>query len=213
MKKEQPTSLTWENEPFVNSKPTPTFGSVLASEPISKPPSSLMQQNLTNMNSVGLDNSFSRTMKTETEKVMAYNTATGKIELVERQTRSFASVVSDGAGRFKVTGQSTPRVVPKNDYDFQQANARLQKESLPESSSSKESFYDKNISFFDKISCESTIGKDGQNDKNERKWNIETFGIAAPSHRGSGHRGGYRRGSYRGGRGGSRGNSHNQDHQ
>lgn len=123
------------------------------------------------------------------DKVVAYNTGTGKMELVERQSRSYASVVSDGAGRFRVTGEAAPKLVPKAEYDFEQANARLAKEHLPEAP--RESFYDKTSSFFDNISCEATTGKDGRMDRNERKWNIETFGVpAAPGHHHNRYRGG-----------------------
>lgn len=137
------------------------------------------------------------------EKVKAYNTGTGKIEMVERQSRSYASVLSDGAGRFR-TAETTTRMVPRTEYDFEQANARLQmsREEVPVAP--KELYYDKSSSFFDNISCESTLGKDGRMDKNERKLNIETFGVALPAghNRHYYHRGG-RRGGYqpRGGRG------------
>lgn len=123
------------------------------------------------------------------DKVVAYNTGTGKMELVERQSRSYASVVSDGAGRFRVTGEGAPKMVPKAEYDFEQANARLAKERLPEAP--RGSFYDKGSSFFDNISCEATTGKDGRMDRNERRWNIETFGVpAAPGHHHNRYRGG-----------------------
>ena len=150
------------------------------------------------------------------DRVIAYNTATGKMGLVERQPRSFAAVVSDGAGRFKLAGEATARLVPKSEYDFQQANARLQKEDLSASGiiGPKTTFYDKSNSFFDNISCEATRIKEEKLDRNERSWNIETFGIPAPSgqhhhyhnrgyhhHRGGyhHHRGGARRGGYSGG--------------
>lgn len=128
---------------------------------------------------------------------MAYNTGTGKMELVERHSRSYASVVSDGAGRFRAK-ETTARLVPRSEYDFEQANARLQ---MPKelSNAPKGTFYDKTCSFFDNISCESTGTKDGKIDRNERRWNIETFGVAAPP---GGHHTHYygrnRRGSYRG---------------
>lgn len=145
------------------------------------------------------------------ERVMAYNTGTGKIELVERHSRSYASVVSDGAGRFRLSADATSRLVPRHDYDFQQANSKLRKEQLP--AAAKETFYDRTSSFFDNISCESTGSKDGKHDRNERRWNIETFGTAgpsfsSPSYGGGGASGGSsshhgRAGYYSGGRGGS----------
>lgn len=120
------------------------------------------------------------------DKVIAYNTITGRMEMVERQTRTFASIVSAGAGRFKVAGDGTARPTTRGDYDFAQANALLEKDkSLSMVSSNSEikgTFYDKNNSFFDNISCEATCGKStGPVDKNERKWNIETFGVPAPT--------------------------------
>lgn len=128
-------------------------------------------------------------------KVVAYNTGTGKMELVERQSRSYASVVSAGAGRFRVTGEAAPKLVPKAEYDFEQANARLTKEHIPDAP--REAFYDKSSSFFDNISCEATVGKDGKMDKNERRWNIETFGVpVAPGHHHYHHHNRYRGGSH-----------------
>ena len=158
----------------------------------------------------------------DSDKVIAYNTGTGKMGLVERQSRSYASVVSDGAGRFKMAGGASARLVPRAEYDFEQANARLQKETIsaPVSTALKETFYDRSASFFDNISCDATGGKEGKLEKNERKWNIETFGVAAPSGPHHYHHynrgGGYRRGGggyYRGGgyhRGGARGDTRQQ---
>lgn len=127
---------------------------------------------------------------------------TGKVELVEKTSRSYAAVVSDGAGRFRVSGETTARIVPRAEYDFQQANARLQPpRDIKAAAAAKESFYDKSTSFFDNISCEAT-GINDPRDRNERRLNIETFGMAAPSgghyhhhHHRHGHhnRGGYRR--------------------
>lgn len=137
------------------------------------------------------------------DMVKAYNTVTGKVELVEKTSRSYAAVVSDGAGRFRVSGETTARIVPRAEYDFQQANARLQPPRELKTAAAKETFYDKSTSFFDNISCEAT-GKNEPRDRNERRLNIETFGMAAPSgghhhhhnHRHGNHhqnRGGYRR--------------------
>ena len=131
----------------------------------------------------------------QSDKVMAYNSVTGKIEMVERSVaRSYASVLTDGAGRFKVDPQQA-RPIPTTDYDFAKANARLQKDA-PTLDVPKEAFYDKTSSFFDNISCESTGARDSKG-KNEGRWNIETFGIAAPAGQQRrpyihGRRGGYR---------------------
>lgn len=153
--------------------------------------------------------------KAAPEKVMSYSTGTGKVELVQKEkTRSYASVLSDGAGRFRRVEQSnTTEMVPPAEFDFEQNNAKLfQDPALIEFAKSTEGqiFYDKSSSFFDNISSEATAHSKDPQLPNERKWNIETFGVAQPhrSYSSYGHRGGRGSGNYRGrgrGRGGYRG--------
>jgi protein LSM14 len=116
-----------------------------------------------------------------------------------------------------------------SDYDFESANAKFNKEEIAKevastsptstnpSSSAADQFYDKGKSFFDNISCENrdrlSVADSTGNSKRheERKLNIETFGVASVDsgrYRGrGGYRGGY--GSWtgrgRGGGGGYRG--------
>ncbi|KAI9490727.1 Scd6-like Sm domain-containing protein [Zychaea mexicana] len=143
-----------------------------------------------------------------------------------------------------------PIEIPKSDFDFESSNAKFKKEELAKAVTKKtveeeeqqsvedqqedeevvippsdESFYDKDKSFFDNISCESK--ERSEQDQNgidrrakfqeERKLNLETFGEASvdrPRYRGFRGRGGYRgrgSGGYQrggGGRyGGFRGNN------
>lgn len=200
---------SWTQSPH-HSRPAvvrpPTFGSLAAVKPNFPPAAAPVASNASGSikahSSTQTSSQPGTFMSTQSnddntaEKVKAYNTGTGKIEMVERQSRSYASVLSDGNGRFRAA-ETTTRMVPRTEYDFEHANSRLQmsREELP--TAPKEQFYDKTSSFFDNISCESTVGKDGKFDKNERRWNIETFGIAAPSganrytHYRGGRRGGY----------------------
>lgn len=54
-----------------------------------------------------------------------------------------------------------------------------QRNEIPSNNDDKQHFYDKNISFFDRISCESNekTQKKPINWKEERKMNAETFGL------------------------------------
>ena len=112
------------------------------------------------------------------------------------------------------TSRNNPRgiVVPKSEFDFRQSNAKFSKEEIAinESTSVEESTipsYNKNLSFFDDISCQANTESSRQPDRNrnERNLNMETFGQSAPPrryHRGGRGRGGYYRGgSNRGGYG------------
>lgn len=111
-------------------------------------------------------------------------------------------------------------VVPKSEFDFSQSNAKFSKEEIAinDSAAVEEPAapsYNKNLSFFDDISCQANTESTRQPDRNrnERNLNMETFGQAAPPrryHRGGRGRGGY----YRGGnsRGGYSGyNNYNND--
>lgn len=87
------------------------------------------------------------------------------------------------------------------DFDFEAANAKLSKQNaLAEFSKlgfgKKENvkYYDRNTSFFDNISCDALERESGTRRRtDDRKLNMETFGVSF-SHRGRG-RG---RGRYRG---------------
>jgi protein LSM14 len=205
-----PASINWDAAPFGR----PNFGSLEAesqkatnqsssTRPFSSSPSATVVRPNNSVPLVPSAVSSARPGTTtsnvsvteQSDKVMAYNSVTRKMEMVERSiARSYASVLTDGAGRFKVDPQQA-RPIPTTDYDFAKANARLQKDA-PTLDVPKEAFYDKTSSFFDNISCEATGAKDSKG-KNEGRWNIETFGIAAPAgqQRRSyihGRRGGYR---------------------
>lgn len=107
--------------------------------------------------------------------------------------------------------QSRGIVVPQSEFDFSQSNLKFSKEEIAannpaavEDQSSAPS-YNKNVSFFDDISCQSNTESSRFNDRNrnERNLNMETFGQTAPPRRynrgGYRGRGGYYRGGYRGG--------------
>jgi protein LSM14 len=110
------------------------------------------------------------------------------------------------------------------DFSFEASQAGLQNLTTAQAEVFKaiqdKSFYSKSSSFFDDISCDAKDGKaDDSRLRNERSWNVETFGVPAPpssygtgygsgrggsSSRGASSRGGRGgRGGYRGGRGGS----------
>lgn len=147
------------------------------------------------------------------EKVLTYSTGTGRMEMVPREGRSYASVLNEN-GQSSFSGPRPPRQerplgrpVPNTEFNFEESNAKLAQnpqliELVTKSSEEQKVYYDKASSFFDNISSDAAAGnKDTSNLPNERKWNIETFGVAH-AYRGSyrGGRGGY----YRGGRGGAR---------
>lgn len=97
-------------------------------------------------------------------------------------------------------------VVPKSEFDFSQANAKFSKEELAAMNSSNVETeapaapsYNKNLSFFDDISCQTNTESNrfADRNRNERHLNMETFGQAAPPRR-HGYRGGRGRGGYRG---------------
>lgn len=113
--------------------------------------------------------------------VKHYSTANKKIENTHRETRSFASVLSDGSGSFKASSnESSAPIVPGNDFDFTQSNAKLEKVSLNSEIISPGTVYYEKSSFFDNISCDSLSGRGENRDYNERRRNIETFGTPAP---------------------------------
>lgn len=95
-------------------------------------------------------------------------------------------------------------VVPQSEFDFSQANSKFSKEELAAMNSSNVEApvapsYNKNLSFFDDISCQTNTESSRSSDRNrnERNLNMETFGQAAPPRR-YGNRGGRGRGGYRG---------------
>ena len=106
-------------------------------------------------------------------------------------------------------------VVPQSEFDFSQSNAKFSKEEIAtnESAAVEEQTipsYNKNLSFFDDISCQANSESSRQVDRNrnERNLNMETFGQAAPPRRF--YRGGRGRGYYRGsGNRGGYSNSYN----
>lgn len=166
----------------------------------------------------------------ETAKVLTYSTETKKIEVVEKPVFSYASMVSQGrsdvrrkpaerTGSFK-PAESHPRQAAP-DFAFKSSDASIanlsnaQAQVLQNIQQRGDSFYSK-TSFFDDISSDAKESKGGDDSrlKNERSWNMETFGIAAPpraynnhpggsSHGRGSYRGSSSRGSYRGGRGGA----------
>ena len=97
-------------------------------------------------------------------------------------------------------------VVPQSEFDFSQANAKFSREELPAMNSSNfeaeapaAPSYNKNVSFFDDISCQTNTDSTRfvDRNRNERNLNMETFGQAAPPRK-YGNRGGRGRGGYRG---------------
>lgn len=120
------------------------------------------------------------------------------------------------------TTRHTPRgiVVPKSEFDFSQSNAKFSKDEIAinEPSVAEEQSapsYNKNLSFFDDISCQANSESARQPDRNrmERNLNMETFGQSAPPrryHRGGRGRGGYYRGGS-GNRGGYNSNYNSSD--
>ena len=97
-------------------------------------------------------------------------------------------------------------VVPQSEFDFSQANAKFSKEELANMNASNVESeipltpsYNKNLSFFDDISCQTNTesSRSADRNRNERSLNMETFGQAAPSRK-YGNRGGRGRGGYRG---------------
>lgn len=169
-------------------------------------------------------------------KVMTYSTGTKRQELVENRGQfappptkgSYAAMASHGAashnnsngapaaaranlerpGKFRAPTQPTAQY--NQQFSMTQSTASAQgKLSAAQEEVFRQlsggNFYEKS-SFFDNISCEAKDGKEGL--RNERNWNMETFGVAAPpqtsynSHRGGRGRGGYQgRGGHRGGQG------------
>lgn len=93
-------------------------------------------------------------------------------------------------------------VVPKSEFDFSQSNAKFSKDELTASNPSNPEeqtapSYNKNLSFFDDISCQANTESTRFADRNrtERNLNMETFGQAAPPRK-NGQRGGRGRGGY-----------------
>ena len=90
-------------------------------------------------------------------------------------------------------------VVPRSEFDFSQANAKFSKDEMtatvPEEQVTPS--YNKNLSFFDDISCQANTEsmKSIDHNRNERNLNMETFGQSAPPRRYTRGRG---RGGYRG---------------
>lgn len=124
------------------------------------------------------------TAASSNDKVMAYSTGTGRVQMVPKEIRSYASVVSDGAGRFKPLPSTIQRTVPKSsEFDFTSSNSRMNFEDAHKKilSNSMESstFYNPKKSFFDSISTDLSTENEPSL-KNEKRWNIETFGIAIP---------------------------------
>ncbi|XP_041375888.1 protein LSM14 homolog B-like isoform X2 [Gigantopelta aegis] len=143
------------------------------------------------------------------------------------------------AGNRNRGGQQRTPLKFEGEFDFESSNAQFDKEKIEEELKQKltisdekvvngekekegeeepneavepepeEVFYDKNKSFFDKISCEASERAKGNTKmswRDERKLNVETFGVADSWRRNWRGRGGYRgnpRGGFRGrGRGG-----------
>lgn len=118
--------------------------------------------------------------------------------------------------------------IPKEDFDFQSNNAKFSKEELEgdeeaqivetenqgaEGEEKKETFYNRQSSFFDSIST-STETKSNMRWNEEKEMNLDTFGQASAKPRFNSGRGGYRghggRGRGRGSRGrGGRGGYNN----
>lgn len=98
----------------------------------------------------------------------------------------------------------------KDEFDFESANKQFDKLALKEELGSEDrSYYDRQSSFFDNISRDTTKegGRSRQEREDQNKLDYETFGVRGSGHRGRG-RGGRGRGgvsSRGGGRGGSRG--------
>lgn len=159
---------------------------------------------------------------------MAYSTGTGKTELVskppESSNRSYASVLHEdgpsngrdqtryrrGGGRPGVPQPSSfnPPAINAVEFDFVQANSKLPREPEDLIQLDPSTIYYEKSSFFDNISCETATARKIADDRNERQWNMETFGVASSGinhhyHNHQNHRGGYgyRRGSRGGGRG------------
>jgi len=104
--------------------------------------------------------------------------------MVPKEIRSYASVVSDGAGRFKPLPSAIQRVVPKSsEFDFASSNSKMNFEDahrkILSNSAASSTFYDPKKSFFDHISTDLSTENETAT-KNEKRWNIETFGIAIP---------------------------------
>ncbi|CAG0917692.1 unnamed protein product [Notodromas monacha] len=118
--------------------------------------------------------------------------------------------VKSGLGNLSLNGPASSDDVEAT----ANGDAELVNEAQQEDEEDAKQFYDKEKSFFDKISCEAMEKSRGSSQrpdwKNERKLNAETFGVSSVR-RGFGR--GYRRGmgmqrndGYRGGRGGYRQN-------
>ena len=112
---------------------------------------------------------------------------------------------------------STTLPLPASDFDFQQSNAKFNKDDAPRDEedevvippASADTFYDKQKSFFDNVSSdvkertEMMAGQGQRFDRSaERNKNLDTFGESGGY--GGGMRRGRGRGGYRGGRGGVR---------
>lgn len=168
--------------------------------------------------------------KKEEAKVLSYSTETKRAQMIPKPL-SYASMVSQGknessqltsshhqrTGSFRPPANNHHRQIRNHaDFNFESSQAGMQNLSSAQAEVLKfiqdKTFYKKS-SFFDDISCDNKdVGKNEDlHMKNERSWNVETFGVAAPPssgyHRGSSSRGRGGRGGYRGGnrgRGGSR---------
>lgn len=141
-------------------------------------------------------------------------------------TRNNRPNASNNTGNYQHSNhqqRSRGVVVPKDEFDFSQSNAKFSKDEITanipaevEEATSAPS-YNKNVSFFDDISCQKNSDNSRVNDRNrtERNLNMETFGQAAPprryGHRGRGRGGSYNNSNYRGGHNNS--NSYNQSRQ
>ena len=146
------------------------------------------------------DNSQSNTKSFTTRNTRTYNTNNNANARTHQQPRGI--------------------VVPKSEFDFSQSNAKFSKEEIAINGSAAVEepaapSYNKNLSFFDDISCQANTESTRQPDRNrnERNLNMETFGQAAPPrryHRGGLGRGGYYRGgNSRGGYSGYNNNNNN----
>ena len=124
----------------------------------------------------------------------------------QNQTKSFSTSNSNSnsnytrnrsTSNFTYNRPSTRVVVPKSEFDFSQSNAKFSKDGGEEESTTVPS-YNKNLSFFDDISCQANTETSRGGLRNDRNLNMETFGQAAPPRRygGGGYRGGRGRGGY-----------------
>lgn len=128
----------------------------------------------------------------------------------QSQTKSFSTRNrSDNNNNNNFNRSSSRIIVPQSEFDFSQSNAKFSKDEIISAEPALEEqvapSYNKNLSFFDDISCQANTESTRNAGRNERSLNMETFGQAAPPRR-HGHRGGRGRGGYyRGGSGYNRG--------